>query len=82
MSHFRLPENASVHKDWIHATGPPVDNLPSKMENLRNFRTAMPRNKQNMFIANFLSFFKTYFANFIYSELPSSTQAEGYSEPH
>ena len=31
MSYFRLPKNASVHKDWIHATGRPIDNLPSKI---------------------------------------------------
>ena len=34
---FQLPKNASVHKDWIHATGHAVDNLPSKIENLLNF---------------------------------------------
>ena len=26
-----------VHKDEIHTTGHPLDNLPSKMENLRKF---------------------------------------------
>ena len=31
MSYFRLPKDTSVHKDWIHATGRPVDNLPSKI---------------------------------------------------
>ena len=28
--YFQLPKDASVHKDWIHATGRPIDNLPSK----------------------------------------------------
>ena len=37
-----------------------------------NFRTAIPRNKQNMFIAILLSFFVIHFANFIYSEMPNS----------
>ena len=37
VSYFRLPKDKSVHKDWIHATGRPVDNLPFKMENLRKF---------------------------------------------
>ena len=37
-----------------------------------NFRTAIPRNKPNMFIAILLSFFIIYFANFIYSELLNS----------
>ena len=47
-----------------------------------NFRTAIPRNKRNMFIAILLSFFITSLANFIYSELPNSIQAEAYSEPY
>ena len=46
----------------------------------KNFQTAIPRNKQNMFTAILLSFLITYFANSIYSELPNSTQAEAYSE--
>ena len=33
VSFFRLPKDASVHKDWIHATGHPLDNLPSKVKN-------------------------------------------------
>ena len=37
-----------------------------------NFRTAISRNKQNMFIVILLSFFMIYFANFIYSELRNS----------
>ena len=37
-------------------------------------------NKQNMIIAILFSFFLTYFADFIYSELPNSTQVEAYSE--
>ena len=44
------------------------------------FQTAIPKNKQNMFIAFLLSFFMIYFANFIYSEL--RTEAEVYSEPY
>ena len=35
VSYFRLPKDTSVYKDWIHATGHPVDNLPSKTENLQ-----------------------------------------------
>ena len=35
--YFRLPKDTSVHKDWSHATGRPVDNLPSKIENLQKF---------------------------------------------
>ena len=31
MPYFRLPKDTSVHKDWIHATGRPIDNLPSKI---------------------------------------------------
>ena len=31
MSYFRLPKDTSIHKDWIHATGCPVDNLQSKI---------------------------------------------------
>ena len=31
MSYFRLTKDTSIHKDWIHATGCPVDNLPSKI---------------------------------------------------
>ena len=31
VSHFRLPEDTSVLKDWIHATGRPIDNFPSKI---------------------------------------------------
>ena len=31
VSYFRLPKDTSVHKDWIHATGRPIDNLPSKI---------------------------------------------------
>ena len=29
--YFQLPKDTSVHKDWIHATGRPIDNLPSKI---------------------------------------------------
>ena len=32
--YFRLPKDASVHKDWSHGAGRPADNLPSKIENL------------------------------------------------
>ena len=31
MSYFRLPKYTSVDKDWIHATGRQIDNLPSKI---------------------------------------------------
>ena len=31
VSYFQLPKDTSVHKDWIHATDGPVDNLPSKI---------------------------------------------------
>ena len=31
MSYFRLPKDTSIHKDWIHAAGCPVDNLQSKI---------------------------------------------------
>ena len=33
VSYFQLSKDTSVHKDWIHATGHPLDNLPSKIEN-------------------------------------------------
>ena len=36
-NYFRLPKDKSVYKDWSHATGRPVDNLPSKIKNLRKF---------------------------------------------
>ena len=36
-NYFRLPKDKSVYKDWSHATGRPVDNLPSKIKNLQNF---------------------------------------------
>ena len=28
MPYFRLSKDRSVHKDWIHATGHPLDNFP------------------------------------------------------
>ena len=31
VSYFRLPKDTSVHKDWIHATGRPIDNFSSKI---------------------------------------------------
>ena len=31
VSYLRLTEDTSVHKDWIHAIGRTVDNLPSKI---------------------------------------------------
>ena len=31
MPYFRLPKDTSVHKDWIHTKGCPVNNLPSKI---------------------------------------------------
>ena len=31
VSYFQLTKDTSIHKDWIHATGCPVDNLPSKI---------------------------------------------------
>ena len=37
VSYFRLPKDTSVHKDWIHATGLPVDNLESKIKHLQKF---------------------------------------------
>ena len=46
-----------------------------------NFQTAITGNKRNMVIVILLSFFITYFANFI-KELPNSMQAETYSEPY
>ena len=52
------------------------------LEIYEEFRTAIPSNKQNMFIAILLRFFITCFVNFIYSELPNSTQTEAYSEPY
>ena len=62
--YFQRPKDTSVHKYWRQATGRPVDNLPSKIEVFENFRTAIPRNKRNMFIAIILSFFIAYFADF------------------
>ena len=53
-----------------------------KLKIYYNFRAVIPTNKQNMFIAILLSFFITYFANFIYSELPNSIQVEAYSVPY
>ena len=47
----------------------------------KTFPTAIPMNKRNMFITILLSFFITYFANFI-QELPNSVQPETYSEPY
>ena len=35
--YFRLPKDTSVHKDWSHAIGHPVDNFQSKIKNLRTF---------------------------------------------
>ena len=82
VSYFRLPKNTSVHKDWIHAAGRPVDNLPSKIENLRKFLSIYSQEQTEHVYCHCHSFFITYFANFIYSELPNSVQAEVYSEPH
>ena len=31
LSYFWLPKDTTVQKDWIHATGRPIDNLPSKI---------------------------------------------------
>ena len=62
VSYFRLPKDTSVHKDWIHATGLPVDNLESKIKHLQKFSNSY---SQNMLIAILLSFFITYFPNFI-----------------
>ena len=31
VSYFQLPKYTSIHKDWIHATGRPIDHLPSKI---------------------------------------------------
>ena len=33
VSYFRVPKDTSVLKGWIHATGRPDDNLPSKSGN-------------------------------------------------
>ena len=52
-----------------------------KLKIYESFWAAIPKNKRNMFIAILLSFFITYFANFI-QELPKSLQAEAYSEPY
>ena len=43
VSHFRLSKDRSVHKDWVHATGCQVDNLPSKIENIRKFLNSYSR---------------------------------------
>ena len=50
-----------------------------KLKIYENFQTAITGNKRNMVIVILLSFFITYFANFI-KELPNSMQAETYSE--
>ena len=34
VSYFRPSKDTSVPKDWIHATGHPLANLRSKIENL------------------------------------------------
>ena len=52
-----------------------------KLKIYKNFQTAITGNQRNMFIVILLSFFITYFANFI-KELPNSMQAETYSEPY
>ena len=51
---------------------------------LRKFPNSYPRKIQKVFNAILLSFFITYFVNFSYSslQLPKSSQAETYSEPH
>ena len=81
--YFQLTKNTSVHKGLIHATGAQLKLCSQKQETFNeNFLTAIPRNKRNMFIAILLSFFITYFANFIHKELSSSIKAETYSEPY
>ena len=52
-----------------------------KLKIYKNFQTAITGNQRSMFIVILLSFFITYFANFI-KELPNSMQAETYSEPY
>ena len=47
-----------------------------------NVLNSYSHEQAGMFIAILLSFFITYFAYFIYSELPNLIQAEEYSEPY
>ena len=54
VSYFRLPKDTSVHKDWIHATGCPVDNLPSKIENLRtSLNSYSPEQTEHVYCHSF-----------------------------
>ena len=48
-----------------------------KLKIYKNFQTAITGNQRNMFIVILLSFFITYFANFI-KELPNSMHSETY----
>ena len=59
-------------KDWIHVTGHHLIICHPKSNIYRSFGTAIPRNKYNIIIAILLSFFRIYFADFIYLELPNS----------
>ena len=82
VSYFRLSKDTSVHKDWIHATGHPLDNLPSKIKSLRKFSNSYSQEQTEHVYCHSLSFFIIYFANFIYSELNCRTQAEVYLAPY
>ena len=47
--YFRLPKDTSLHKDWSHATGHQVDNLLSKIKNLRKFSNSYSKEQTEHF---------------------------------
>ena len=72
VSYFQLSKDTSIHKDWIHAIGHPLDSLPSKIEKLQKFLNSYSQEQTGkIYCHSFESFHKIY-SNFIYSELLNS----------
>ena len=53
MSYFRLHGDASVHKDWIHATDRPIYNFPSKSKFSKIFEQLLPGTKETCLVSFF-----------------------------
>ena len=61
VSYFRLSKDTSVHKDCIHATGYPLDNLLSKIENLRKFSNSYSQEQTEHVYCHFFEFLHNIF---------------------
>ena len=64
VSYFRLSKDSRVHKDWIHATGHPLDNMPSIMENLRKFSNSYSQEQTEHVHCHFFEFLHNIFCKF------------------